>query len=166
MRYRRHLVPGATVFLTLVTRDREPLLTRPDVRAALSEASAQVARVHPFRVRAFVVMPDHCHLLWTLPDGQGDFPLRVRLIKHRMSRRLGRSDGAPAPIWQRRFWEHTIRDEDDLRRHVDYIHFNPVKHGYVASVSDWPDSSFAEFVARGVYARDWGLADVPADVGE
>jgi len=155
MRYRRSHIPGATVFLTLVTLRRAPLLQDANVRSALRSAVAHVAARHPFRTLAFVVLPDHCHLLWQLPEHDGDFSLRVRLLKHHMSRRKELS----SPIWQKRFWEHLIRDEDDLRRHLDYIHYNPVKHGHVRMAREWADSSFQHFVERGAYAKDWGIVD-------
>jgi putative transposase len=160
MRYRRTHLPGATVFLTLVTRDRLPRLQEAAVRTALRDAVSHVRQRHAFTILAHVVLPDHCHLLWRLPEDDGDFSLRVRLIKHHMARQ----PDVPAGLWQGRFWDHLIRDEADLQRHLDYIHFNPVKHGYVATAAEWPDSSFAAFVTRGMYAKDWGV-DADVEVG-
>jgi len=112
-------------------------------------------------------MPDHLHTIWTLPPGDADFATRWRLIKTEFSRRVGygeqrsrsRSLKAERGIWQRRYWEHTLRDEIDFERHCNYIHFNPVKHGYVSKVNEWPYSSFKQFVQRGIYPLDWGADD-------
>jgi putative transposase len=162
MRYRRTHVAGATVFLTLVTAQRQPVLLEATVRSALRNAVAHVSRRHPFKTIAFVVLPDHCHLLWRLPEQDGDYSLRIRLIKHHMARQ----DGIPRPLWQKRFWEHLIRDEDDLKRHLDYIHYNPVKHGHARVAQEWEDSSFRRFVDRGVYAQDWGVSGDLIVLGE
>ena len=156
MRYRRSRSPNGIVFLTLVTRDREPRLAEPSVRAALSESFASLRASHPTRALAHVVLPDHVHLLWSLPE-DGDFSLRVRLLKHAMTRKLG----ATSTVWQQRFWDHVIRDENDLHRHLDYIHYNPVKHGWVRRAIDWPDSSFRHWVRRGWYASGWGQISSP-----
>ena len=113
---------------------------------------------------AVVVLPEHLHCIWTLPAGDADFATRWRLIKtefskmmatgeKRSSSRVGKGERG---IWQRRFWEHTLRDERDFSRHCDYIHFNPVKHGYVSRAADWPYSSYKKFVEAGVYPPDWG----------
>jgi putative transposase len=162
--YRRALVPGATYFFTVVLEDRtsDLLVRQIDV---LRRAYAATVANHPFETVAICVMPDHLHAIWRLPEGDSDFPLRWQLIKRRFSRGM-----APAPersasqtskrdkgIWQRRYWEHQIRDEGDLARHVDYIHFNPVKHGLVAQVKDWPHSSFHKWVERGDLPVEWGL---------
>jgi len=111
-----------------------------------------------------VVLPDHLHAMWTLPDGNSDFSTRWRLIKTVFARQIPATERLSAVrkrkgergIWQRRFWEHAIRDEHDWERHVDYIHFNPVKHGYAKQAIDWPYSSFHRFVREGQYAVDWG----------
>jgi putative transposase len=119
---------------------------------------------HPFEIAATVVLPDHLHAIWTLPEGDADFALRWRLIKSAFSRELpdderisaSRARKAERGIWQRRYWEHTLRDENDFARHFDYIHFNPVKHGHVGRVTDWPYSTFHRMVQLGVYPEDWG----------
>ena len=124
----------------------------------------------PFESIAWVLLPDHLHTIWRLPDADSDFSLRWALIKQRVTRiclerlentnstesRMKRREGS---IWQRRFWEHTIRDERDLRHHIDYIHYNPVKHGYAAKPADWPYSTFLRFVRSGVYPKDWASTD-------
>jgi len=155
MRYRRAYADGALVFLTLVTHGRSPWLCETPVRQALSQAAAHVRRRHPFHTVAYVVLPDHCHLLWQLPEEDSDYSLRVRLIKHFMAAQ----SGLPKPLWQKRFWEHQIRNEGDLDKHLDYIHFNPVRHGYVAMACEWPDSSFPHHVAKGRYDPSWGLSE-------
>jgi putative transposase len=165
--YRRLRTPGATWFFTvnlLSRRDNDLLVRHIDL---LRECvSAERAR-RPFQINAWVVLPEHSHWLWTLPEGDADYSTRWRRIKTDFSRSLPRSESRSATrvrngeraIWQRRFWEHQIRDEEDYARHVDYIHINPVKHGCVTRAADWPHSSFSNFVARGVYAMDWA-ADV------
>jgi putative transposase len=132
----------------------------------LRSAFAEARRKRPFTIDAIVVLPDHLHCIWTLPDGDADFSARWHGIKWRFSRALPagerlsprRTGKGERGIWQRRFWGHVIRDETDLARHVDYIHFNPVKHGHVTSAADWPYSSFRRFVVAGVYPRDWAAS--------
>ena len=117
----------------------------------------------PFKIHAWVVLPDHFHCLIQLPENDSDFPLRLRLIKARFSAAIPNTENRSAVrvqrgergIWQRRFWEHLIRDEHDYRIHMDYIHINPVKHGYVACVRDWPYSTFHKYVSLGIYPHDW-----------
>src|SRR5271155_1404844 len=136
---------------------------------ALRAAFRYARRLHPFTIDAVVVLPDRLHAIWTLPEGDADFALRWRLIKAMFSRHLppgervslSRSRKGERGIWQRRYWEHSIRDEADLARHVDYIHFNPVKHGHAGWVGDWPYSSFHRMVHFEVYPPDW--AGGPAD---
>jgi putative transposase len=154
--YRRNFVPGGTYFFTVNLEDRSrTLLTdRVDLlRAAFRETRTR----HPFAIDAIVVLPDHLHAVWTLPEGDGDYPTRWRQIKSAFSRRLppgeaasrSRSAKAERGIWQRRYWERTVRDEDDLAAHVDYIHFNPVKHGHAPDPAAWPYSSFRRWRAAG-----------------
>lgn len=165
--YHRAYVPGGTFFLTLVTFERQRLLAEPDNAARLRRALAAVKRERPFQAIAAAVMPDHIHFVWTLPDGDGDFSSRVGRLKVLFTRSLGESHAQRAGtsrsrlrhrernIWQRRFWEHAIRDERDLERHVDYLHYNPVKHGLVSCPHLWPHSSFTRWVRRGAYAPNW-----------
>ena len=127
----------------------------------------EVQSRHPFHIDASVVLPDHLHAIWTLPDNDKDFSTRWMLIKSGFSRRLpvgerrnrSRVSKGERDIWQRRFWEHLIRDENDYEKHVNYIHYNPVKHGYVAKPADWPHSSIDRFVARGVVNSDWAVGN-------
>ncbi|MDG9928609.1 transposase [Pseudomonas sp. GD04015] len=159
--YRRATVPGACYFLTLALQDRSrDWLVR--YSGELRESLAQTLRERPFRLPAAVVLPEHLHLLMVLPAGDADFSSRVRRFKSLFVGRL-RSVGAPlmfnhkreADVWQRRFWEHLIRDEPDFAAHVDYIHANPLRHGLVERVRDWPLSSFHRYVRRGLLPIDW-----------
>ncbi|OGS93340.1 MAG: transposase [Gallionellales bacterium GWA2_59_43] len=159
--YRRARVPGGSYFFTLVSHDRRPVLTGENVRVALREAVQAVRDEHPFFVEAWVLLPDHLHCIWRLPEDDSDYALRWAQIKRFTRHRLGMpSEGK---LWQPRYWEHCIRDENDFARHVDYIHWNPVKHGLVNCAADWPYSTFHRFVAAGGYPRDWGIADERMD---
>lgn len=175
-RYRRAAVAGGTFFFTvnLANRQSTRLTDHIDV---LRAAYARVARERPFETVAVCILPDHLHAVWRLPEADGDFSTRWQRIKAEFSRyfpaqaersqskRRNREKG----IWQRRFWEHQIRNPVDLQRHVDYIHFNPVKHGWVDCVREWRYSSFHRYVRAGVLPIDWGLGtviDEPLTVGE
>ncbi|NJN87747.1 MAG: transposase [Leptolyngbyaceae cyanobacterium SL_7_1] len=169
MQYRRAKTPGATYFFTLVTYQRQQILHQPEAIALLRQAFHQVKQTHSFDIEAIVVLPDHLHCIWTLPLEGANFPMRWRLIKTQFSRccpdfckqlrspsHLRKGEQA---VWQRRFWEHQIRDEIDFARHVDYIHYNPVHHQLVEAPKDWAYSSFHRYVANGIYAEDWGAND-------
>jgi putative transposase len=158
---------GSTYFFTLVAWRRRPILCEPDLLKATRDAIEAVRTRRPFIIDAWVQLPDHLHCLWTLPEGDSDFSQRWREIKHHVSYACrGRSTSVlpsscmqrrgESAIWQRRFWEHQIRDERDFERHIDYIHINPVKHGHVPHASLWPYSSFGRYVREGVYPADWG----------
>jgi putative transposase len=138
------------------------VLTRETTRFALRAAVQSVRRDHPFAVEAWVLLPDHLHCLWRLPEGDAEYSIRWAKIKRDTRHGLGLPAGEA--LWQPRYWEHWIRDEDDYARHVDYIHWNPVKHGLVKRAVDWPHSTFHRFVASGRYPRAWGTAD--ADFGD
>ena len=161
MDYRRAFVPGATYFFTVVTAHRRPVFRRAQTVACLRQAFRHVRDQRPMTVPAMVVLPDHLHCMWILPRGDADYPTRWRLIKTWVTQRCG----AEAPrrakrtVWQARYWEHVIRDETDYRQHVDYIHYNPVKHGYVRKPRDWPYSSFRRYVKAGLYSEEWGRAE-------
>lgn len=162
-RYLRPRTAGGTFFFTVVRFERRKILTLDISRQILSNAISEVQRQYPFSIDAWVLLPDHLHTIWTLPDGDMDYSKRWGLIKAKFSKEgkaLFHSEQSANPsrikrretnIWQRRFWEHTIRDDGDYSRHVDYIHYNPVKHGLVKSVTDWPYSSFHRFVKEGFY---------------
>lgn len=170
--YRRANTQGACYFFTVVTFRRQPILCDEAVRVALREAINSVREKKPFTIDAWVLLPDHLHCIWTLPEGDADFSSRWGLIKRQVSiqcrehyRRadwlnVSKRKHRESTLWQRRFWEHQIRDESDFNRHVDYLHYNPVKHGYCQQVGDWPYSTFHRFVAEGVYPFNWaGVAD-------
>jgi|HubBroStandDraft_6_1064221.scaffolds.fasta_scaffold1387114_1 putative transposase len=172
--YRRNRAPGGTYFFTVNLLDRrsELLVQRID---GLREVVREVRRRRPFHIDAWVVMPEHMHCLWTLPEGDADFPGRWRAIKTGFSKSLPNSEPrspvmirrGERGIWQRRYWEHTVRDERDYAAHMDYIHFNPVKHGLTERPSDWPFSSFRRCVAAGFYPAEWvGGGDELAEAGE
>ncbi len=162
--YRRANVPGACWFFTVNLAHRRHNRLLVERIADLREAFATVREGHPFHLDAIVILPEHLHCLMTLPAGDADFATRWALIKGNFSRRVEKGEHVSASrekrgergIWQRRFWEHLIRDEEDFIRHADYIHWNPVKHGWVRRAADWPHSTFHDYVARGIYPVDWG----------
>jgi putative transposase len=168
--YHRVFVEGATYFFTVVTFNRLPLLTTDEGRAILHDAWLEVQGRFPFRTVAVCLLPEHLHCIWSLTEGEAGYPLRWKEIKRLFTRsylalvgpgeerNTSRLKQGEAAIWQRRFWEHLIRDEQDLHRHMDYIHYNPLKHGLVQRVVDWPWSSFHRYVRMGYYERDWGGA--------
>jgi putative transposase len=166
-RYRRAVVPGGTFFFTVNLADRQSALLTARIDL-LWAAYRKTRHDLPFNTLAICVLPDHLHALWSLPPGDADFSTRWQRIKSAFSVKIPpaapRSESQQRKrekgVWQRRFWEHQIRDEIDLQRHVDYIHYNPVKHGLVQRVSDWPHSSFHRYVRSGDLPRDW------AGVGE
>ena len=168
-RYRRQLT-GSTYFFTVVAYRRRTIFCTPILRTALRDAIRTVRLTRPFVIDAWVLMPDHMHCIWTLPEGDQDYSTRWAEIKRhvtsacrdhlhdpslltRASRQRNEST-----IWQRRFWEHRIRDESDMEKHVAYIHFNPVKHGQVRQVGEWPYSTFHRYVREGIYSEDWAGA--------
>ena len=166
MDYRRFRLAGATYFFTVVTFERRPLFADADNVALLRHAFVCVKNRHPFSIDALVLLPDHLHCLWTLPLGDDNFSSRWMSIKREFTRHRPSLHRAPVSaarrhkreqsVWQRRFWEHWIRDDEDFQRHCDYIHYNPVKHGCAATPAAWPYSTFRKFVERGIYPQDWG----------
>ena len=165
--YRRTILPGGVFFFTVVTQNRAPLFSTIERVALLRAAFRKVRARKPFTIDAIVVLPDHLHCIWRLPEGDGDYSGRWREIKKAVSREITGDTNArkERPVWQRRFWEHVIRDEKDWHRHMDYIHYNPVKHGYVMYPGDWPWSSFERYVKRGWYEASWGEAEPVAVAG-
>jgi putative transposase len=174
-RYRRAKVEGGVFFFTVTLADRSSDLLLRNIDR-LRRMYKSVQEHNPFETIAICVLPDHLHAIWALPAGDSNFAMRWSLLKSAFSRGLPvempRSASKIARrergIWQRRYWEHAIRDDRDLERHVDYIHFNPVKHGYVTKVADWPHSSFHRFVSRGILPEDWGgdMRDLMGEFGE
>ena len=161
--YRRAQVPGACYFFTVVSHGRVPILGTPQAVDRLRASFRQVMAQRPFAVDGMVILPDHLHCLWRLPPGDADYATRWRLIKHHFSVALsaGRNRRREKAVWQRRYWEHVIRDQDDWQRHMDYIHYNPVKHGFAPGPGEWPHSSFAQAVAKGWYDSNWGRTEPP-----
>jgi putative transposase len=167
--YRRSNIAGGTYFFTVNSFRRRPILTLAPLRHALRLAIQNTRLSHPFEIDAWVLLPDHLHCIWTLPEGDSDFSMRWSLIKRMVTQtcandfsvadlspsRIQRKESA---IWQRRFWEHQIRDEEDFKRHVDYIHWNPVKHGLVQRTLDWPYSTFHRYVETGKLTSNWGVS--------
>jgi len=176
MRYRRAKIKGGTYFFTVVTYKRIKIFTHPENIALLRAVFKEVMQKHPFKIDAFVLLPDHLHCIWTLPQLDSDFSTRWRLIKSYFSQgfdqgKVGwvevrnptkeaypssRQKKKEKPIWQRRFWEHLIRNQEDLNRHIEYIHYNPVKHGLTRAPVDWDYSSFKRYVDKGIYDFKWG----------
>jgi putative transposase len=166
MYYRRSRIRGGTFFFTVVTFNRQKVLASGEVVDKLRKAFIKVKEGHPFEIEAAVVLPDHIHCIWTLPEGDCDYSNRWRLLKSYFTRSMdsptqlhpinSHSLKHEQTLWQRRFWEHSIRDDNDFIRHVEYIHYNPVKHGLVSTPYNWPYSSFHRFVQRGLYKPDWG----------
>lgn len=166
----RRSTHGTTYFFTVVSHHRRPILCDEAIRDALREAIIEVAQVYPFEIDAWVLLPDHLHTIWTLPVEDLNYSRRWALIKRKVSQQCGAFYAAQqslsslikreSSIWQRRFWEHAIRDDADYERHMDYIYFNPVKHGLVKNVSAWPYSTFHRDVKKGLYPEDWGGVDL------
>jgi putative transposase len=172
--YRRAKVAGGIYFFTVVTHRRKRFLCSENVRSALRDGVQATRMVYPFDIDAWVLLPDHLHCVWTLPPDDANFGIRWAMIKRFVSKRCGpdlnrdewmneskriRKESA---IWQRRFWEHMIRDERDFEKHVEYIHYNPVKHNWVPRAVDWPYSTFHRYVRKGLYSNDWGGGDIVA----
>jgi putative transposase len=161
VRYRRNFVPGGTYFFTVTLADRRSTALVDHI-AALRSAFRAARRARPFAIDAIVILPDHLHAILTLPTNDADFPGRWRRIKGHFSSALieaglglKRRPNGDLALWQRRFWEHTVRDDGDFARHVDYVHFNPVKHRLVSCVRDWPYSSFHRYAREGLLPNDW-----------
>ena len=168
VRYRRNFVPGGTHFFTVTLADRQSR-TLVEHIVALREAFRTTRNERPFAIDAIVILPDHLPVVMTFPSADSDFSSRWQRIKGRFTRAvvgeglpIGRSEKGEYSLWQRRFWEHTIRDEEDFSRHVDYIHYNPVKHRLVKRVVEWPYSSFHRYVRLGALPQDWA-GTIPED---
>jgi putative transposase len=174
--YRRNY-EGRVFFFTLVTRNRQKLFANEAASTALGQIYRQTAKERPWTTEVIVLLPDHLHMIWRLPPEDSDYSKRIAILKKRFTQWYLTGKGVEADIpvgqrrhrlrgvWQRRFWEHTIRDARDYRMHLDYIHTNPVKHGYVARPADWPWSSFHRYVKMEWYEKDWcGRVDLPEQV--
>jgi putative transposase len=175
--YRRAQFEGGYYFFTVVTLKRRTFLTDELARACLRAAWEETRRRSYFEVVALCLLPDHIHCIWKLPEGDRDFSLRWSRIKAGFTRRYLNSGGEECiqtfsrsikrerGIWQRRFWEHQVRDVEDLQRHIDYVHYNPVKHGLVEQVEDWPWSTYHRYVREGIYPSR-SLHDIQDKCGE
>ncbi|MBN1643811.1 MAG: transposase [Dehalococcoidales bacterium] len=173
--YRRAFLNGGTFFFTVVSYMRYPIFKEESAVRLLRDSFKNTMKIHPFRIDAIVIMPDHLHTIWTLPDDESDFSIRWKQIKGIFSRHYSgnKTENITASmisknekgIWQRRFWEHVIRNQEDFNKHCDYIHYNPVKHGLANSPREWKYSSFRQFVERGLYSEDWG-SEVAKDMVE
>lgn len=165
--YRRAYIPGSTVFLTWVTHRRTPLFNHPHNITRFRQAVSQTKAEATFEIVAAAILPDHVHFIWTLPDDDSNYSKRVGRIKVLFTRTLRRkqtqSDNISesrrkhreSDVWQRRFWEHTICTEEELAHYLDYVHYNPVKHGLVSCPHQWPHSSFQKWIDEGHYRNDW-----------
>jgi putative transposase len=165
--YRRIYCEGGWYFFTVVTHNREKILTQPANITRLRQSFHLVKGNYPFYIDAIVILPDHIHCIWRLPPEDSNFSVRWKLIKRYFSLGMAipSTTHGEKKVWQRRFWEHLLRNEKDWHAHMDYIHYNPVKHGYVKSPRDWRYSSFHNAVKRGLYVEDWGAAE-PSSIHE
>jgi len=171
--YRRDQTPGATWFFTVVAFQRRPIFCNRKFRNSLKRAILRTQENHPFKINAWALLPDHLHCIWTLPVDDPDFSTRWKLIKQYVSRDCqseyqlqvslpaAKRKRRESSIWQRRFWEHRIRSETDYNSHLDYLHFNPVKHGYCDTPSEWRYSSFHRHQAKGIYPINWAATESP-----
>ncbi len=176
----RRVKDGRTFFFTVVTFNRQRFLCFKESRIALRKVIEEIRLLKPFEIDAWVLMPDHIHCIWSLPEDDVDYSKRWGLIKsgftkivgkrlvgnsHSTKSRIRKKEGT---VWQRRFWEHKIRNEKDFENHCNYIHYNPVKHGLVSSPKDWVFSTFHRYVKNETYPEDWGCSEpieLPEDIG-
>jgi len=180
--YRRAKFKGGIYFFTLITHHRRPFLTTELARATLRTAWKETQNHHPFQVIALCLLPDHLHCIWRLPENDDDFSTRWQSIKARFTKKYlaaGGTEGTrndsrkrtgEAAVWQRRFWEHLIEEESDYARHFHYIHYNPVKHGYVSKPVFWQWSTIHRYIRKGIYTANWGddseINDITVRFGE
>lgn len=176
--YRRFFQPGGTYFFTLKTECNAPVFREPSAIQLLGSVIRATKERWPMDIVALVLLPDHLHSIWSLPSGDANYSARWGWLKKEFSRRYVAVGGTVQPtsrsrkqnrrlgVWQRRFWEHTIDDEEDFNHHFDYVHWNPVKHGYVTRPKDWPLSSFHRWVKAGVYDEAWGCGGEPLSVAK
>jgi len=159
--YRRATTTGATYFFTVVTHQRKPVFRSETTIQILRDAISEELQRRPFVMEAAVILPDHLHCLWQLPENDSDYSSRWREIKKSVTKQVGKNKNSrnEGDVWQRRFWEHQVRSEDEWRMYMDYIHYNPAKHGYVKTPLEWEWSSFSRWVERGAYDASWGCVE-------
>ncbi len=164
--FRRYYIPNSIVFITAVTTDRIPYFENEENLALFWETLKRVKNIHPFRLLAYVILPDHFHWLMRVDDEQGNFSTVLHSIKrnYTLNFKKLRDIKTPVKIWQKRFWDHIIRDERDLNNHFDYIHWNPVRHGYVGSPRGWQHSTYLHWLERGYYESAWGCEGEPRNI--
>ncbi|HEV2614846.1 MAG TPA: transposase [Gammaproteobacteria bacterium] len=170
--YRRIYVKSGCYFFTVTVKDRTTKILIENIDL-LRSSMRQVQQESFFEIKAIVVLPDHLHCIWQLPENDSNYPRRWQKIKSYFTRKvrekgikLFKNYRGEYALWQKRYWEHAIRDEVDFENHVNYIHYNPVKHGYVKNVCDWPYSSFHNFVKQGLLPADWGRCEKDVVVGD
>jgi len=165
--YHRVYIPGGIYFFTVVTPNRIPIFTGEERVELLRQAFRKVVMNRPFQIDAIVILPEHLHCIWRMPEGDADYSSRWREIKKAASRQISTATNNrnERMIWQRRFWEHTIRAEKDWRNHADYIHYNPVKHGLASRPGEWRWSSFGNAVSKGWYDESWGAKEPETILG-
>ncbi len=169
--YKRNFVKGGSYFFTVVTQNRNKLFCSEITRKHLRNAINTCQERWPFEGVAWVLLDDHLHTVWTLPEGDDNYSRRWSFIKRKFTeaylaenshdefRSTSKQNKRERGVWQRRFWEHTLRDKTDFQRHIDYIHYNPVKHGFVNHAKDYPFSTFHQYVRDGVYDENWGISE-------
>jgi putative transposase len=171
--FRRYFVPGGTYFFTLITDGRRPIFDHPEARKLLIAVIHRCRQRWPFTIDAAVLLPDHMHTIWSLPPGDDRYSLRIAWLKKEFTKAWissdgderfqsrGRTNDGRRGVWQPKFWEHTIKDDADFERHIDYVHWNPVKHGHARCPREWRWSSFRRWMNRGVYPQNWGCGSKP-----
>lgn len=164
--FRRYYIPNAIVFITTVTRERIPYLQSEEDIKLFWETIRRVQEIHPFHLLAYVILPDHFHWLMRADDPKGNFSKVIHSVKRNYTVNYKKMHDIKTPlsIWQERFWDHIIRDEDDLATHIDYIHWNPVKHDYVAQPEGWHSSSYLLWFEKGYYPQGWGMHGEPVSI--
>ena len=170
--YRRNRIAGGTYFFTVNLHDRRQKVLVEHIDA-FRDVIRGVRREIPFLINAMVILPDHGHAAWTLPEGDAAYARRLRLIKSRFTRKLLAAGAVLAKdrrgdygLWQKRYWEHTVRDDRDFEAHVNYLHINPVKHGHVKRAVDWPYSTLHRYIRDGSLPADRACGDLAGEFGE
>ena len=166
--FRRYYIPNSIVFITAVTNGRIPYLDGERNLSLFWETMRHTQQRHPFHLLAYVILPEHFHWLLRVEDPSGNSSPILHSVKRNYTLNFKRAHGLTTPLqlWQARFWDHVIRDDRDLERHFDYVHYNPVKHGYVTKPEDWSESTYSHWLERGYYTIGWGHDCVPDSIAE